>query len=136
MRKSRPPRVLLLGVIVVGLALGAWAPPRADAAISYYNCTLKPTWQWCDGKANGSFDGVNSWDYNQGSYDGPWDNSVTMCQQVIKPSTGQYLSGHSCGLNITIGIYGHVVCACYEAEILQISSGPRSISGFADSDRY
>jgi hypothetical protein len=135
MRKGRT-QLVLLGAIVAGLLVGAWAPPRADATVSYYNCVLKPSYDWCDGRANGSFDGLNSWDYNQASYDGPWDYTVNVCQMVWKPSTGQVLLGHACGWNINIGIYGHVTCACYEAQITHTNSSPRSISGFADADRY
>lgn len=127
-------RFALLGALVTGLIAGAVVPSQASAAVSNYSCTPKPSFQWCDGRANGSYDGLNSWDYNEGAYNGPWDNTVNMCQRVWKPSTGGILAGHGCALNFTWNDYGNVTCACYEAEILQISSGDRYILGYADSN--
>jgi hypothetical protein len=126
-------RLALLGVIAAGMAAGAVVPSQASAAISYYNCVLKPSNQWCDGRANGSYDGQNSWDYNEGWYPGAWDNTVTACQRVWKPSSGGVLAGSSCAFNRTWHDYGNVQCACYDAEVKQISGGPHSINGYADS---
>jgi hypothetical protein len=109
-------------------------PGQASAFDSYYNCVLKPVNQWCDGRANGSYDGQNSWDFNQTWYPGAWDGTVTACQHVWKPSTGGVLAGASCDSNVTQNDYGDVQCVCYDAEAMQQSGGPHSINGYADSD--
>lgn len=131
MSKSRMRIALLCALTLVALA--AVAPPPASAFTSYYNCTLKPVGLWCDGRANGSFDGLHSWDYNEGWYDGSWDDTVLMCQHVWKPASGNELPGSSCDYNYTSHYYGDVQCACYEAEVRQYSTGNRSISGYADA---
>lgn len=131
MRRATTRMALLCALTVV--ALGAAAPPPASALVSYYNCTAKPTGLWCDGRANGSFDGLHSWDFNEGWFDGSWDSTVIMCQHVWKPASGGELPGASCDYNHTSHIYGNVQCACYEAEVRQYSTGNRNISGFADA---
>jgi hypothetical protein len=131
MRKARA-RLALFAVLAVG-AVGAVAPTTASALISDYYCTQKPSNQWCDGRANGSFDGLHSWDFNEGWYSGPWDGTVYMCERVWRPATGGVL-GSSCGYNYTAHYYGSVSCACYEAEVLQLSSGSRNIQGRANTD--
>lgn len=120
--------------LAAALAIGALAAtaPAASAFISYYNCVLKPSGQWCDGKANGSFDGLNSWDYNEGW--NPGSGSFTVCQQVYRPATGNSLPGSNCGVNFTSYYYGNVTCVCYEAEVMQTSGSAKSINGYADSD--
>jgi hypothetical protein len=122
-----------LSAVVSAFALSAFAPAPATALISHYDCYLKPSNQWCDGRANGTYDGQNSWDFNQGWYPGAWDGTVTACQHVWKPSTGGVLTGSSCAVNFTQNDYGNVVCSCYDAEVLQISGGAHSVNGFADS---
>lgn len=115
-------------------AIGAMAAAPAQAYTSYYNCVLKPSNVWCDGRANGSYDGLNSWDYNEGWYPGTWDGTVTACQRLYKPSDGTVLTGSSCGLNYTSHDYGTITCSCWEANVKQISGGNHSINGMADSD--
>lgn len=130
----RDARLGLALLIVVGAcALSALAPASANAFVSYYNCVLKPSNQWCDGRANGSFDGLHSWDYNYGWYPGTWDDSVYVCERVWRPSTG-FVLGDSCSYNWTEHIYGNITCVCYEANVKQISGGPHSINGLADAD--
>lgn len=124
-------RLVLLALVVVG-AVGMLAPTQASALSSNYNCVNKPSGQWCDGRANGTYDGQHSWDYNEGW--NPGGGSFTVCQGVYKPSTGGWLAGDSCGNNWTSHYYGNVTCACYDAEVRQLSGSPKSINGFADSD--
>jgi hypothetical protein len=126
-------RSALLAALVVG-ALSALAPSSASAYVGTYNCVLKPVGQWCDGRANGTYDGQHSWDYNEGWYPGAWDGTVTACERVWKPSTGGVLAGGGCSLNWTSTYYGNVVCVCYDAEVRQYSGGPHSINGYADAD--
>lgn len=126
-------RLALFAVLAVGV-LGAVVPASASAFAGYYNCVLKPSNQWCDGRANLSFDGLHSWDYNEGWYPGAWDGSVTACQRLYKLSTGTQLAGSSCGANYTNNYYGNQTCVCLEAEVKQISGGPHSINGYADAD--
>jgi hypothetical protein len=121
-------RVVLFALLAVG-ALGYLAPASAGAFVSYYNCTAKPSGQWCDGRANLSFDGLHSWDYNQG-----WGGAFQVCQRVWKPSTGGVLAGSNCGTGYAAFYYGAVQCACYEAEVLQNSGAAQNINGFADAD--
>jgi hypothetical protein len=132
MTKARR-RLALLGVVLASVVAGAVVPSQASAVLSYYNCVLKPVNQWCDGRANGSYDGQNSWDYNEGWYPGAWDNTVTACQRVWKPSSGGVLGGASCAFNVTWNDYGDVQCTCYDAEVKQQSGGPHSINGRANS---
>lgn len=124
-------RIALLALVTVG-AVGILVPAQASALTSYYNCVNKPSNQWCDGRANGSYDGQHSWDYNEGW--NPGGGSFTVCQGVYKPSTGGWLSGLSCNTNWTATYYGAVTCACYDAEIQQQSGASKSINGFADAD--
>jgi hypothetical protein len=124
-------RLALLAVVVVG-AIGAVAPASATAFVGYYNCVLKPSNQWCDGRANGTYDGLHSWDWNEGWYPGAWDGSVTACERVWRPSTGGIL-GSSCHVNYVDHYYGNVSCVCYEANVKQVSGGPHSINGYADA---
>jgi len=129
------PNLSVKGAVLACLAAATFAlaaAPSASAAISYYNCIDKPSGQWCDGRANGSFDGLNSWDYNEGW--NPGGGAFTVCQQVYRPATGNSLAGSSCASNFTAHWYGDVTCVCYEAEVLQTSGSPKSINGYADSD--
>jgi hypothetical protein len=123
-------RLVLLATLAAG-ALGALVPSSASAFVSYYNCTSKPPHQWCDGRANGSFDGLHSWDYNQAWSIG---GGVNVCQQVWKPSTGGVLAGSNCAWNAVAFYYGNVQCACYEAEVKHVGAFPQGINGFADAD--
>jgi hypothetical protein len=100
--------------------------------VGYYSCVNKPHNQWCDGRANGTFDGLHSWDYNEAW--NPGGGSFQVCQGVYKPSSGNWLAGDSCGSNWVGHVYGNVTCVCYEAQIRQTSGGPRSINGVADAD--
>ena len=119
-------------VALATAALILAVPASASALISYYNCVDKPSGLWCDGRANGSFDGLNSWDYNEGW--NPGSGSFTVCQQVYRPATGNSLAGSSCHTNFTAYYYGDVTCVCYEAEVMQTSGSQKSINGYADSD--
>jgi hypothetical protein len=126
-------RLALLAVTIAS-AIAAVAPSSASAFVGFYNCTLKPSGQWCDGRANGTYDGLHSWDYNEGWYPGTWNNLVTACQRLWRPSTGVVLLGWSCSLNSTATYYGAQTCVCFEANVLQYSGGPHSINGEADAD--
>ena len=133
MRKTRT-RFALVPILILGIVVMV-APTQANAEInSYFSCQSKPSGQWCDGRANGSFDGLHSWDYVKGWYPGTWDSSVTVCQHVWRPATGQVLAGATCDYNWTEHYYGNVTCACYEAEVLQYSSGPRNLNGNAEAE--
>jgi len=124
--------VLLAALVVV--AVSAVVPSNANALDSYYNCVLKPSGQWCDGRANGTYDGLNGWDYTEGWYPGTWDGSVIACEHVINPSNGAELgTGGTCASNWTSHVYGSVT-GSYEAEVRQYSGGNHSINGYADSD--
>jgi hypothetical protein len=120
-----------LTVLLAFGAISVVAPSQASAFISYYNCVNKPHNQWCDGRANGSYDGEHSWDYNEGW--NPGGGSFTVCQRVWKPSSGGVLGGSSCSTNYAWAYYGDVQCVCYDAEVLQTSGSPKSINGFADA---
>jgi hypothetical protein len=122
-------RLALLVVLAAGV-LGALVPTSASAFVSYYSCVNKPAQQWCDGRANGSFDGMHSWDFNQG-----WViiGGSTVCQQVWKPSSADYLNGSSCGWGAASHYYGNVQCVCYEAEVKHTSALPQNLNGFADA---
>lgn len=117
-------------VALATAALILAVPASASALISYYNCVDKPSGLWCDGRANGSFDGLNSWDYNEGW--NPGAGSFGICQRVWRPATGNAL-GASCGTNWTGFYYGNVQCNCYEANVKQTSGVARSVNGYADS---
>lgn len=121
-------RLVLLAFVAIG-AWGILAPTQASAFVGYYSCYDKPPYQWCDGHANGTYDGLHSWDYNQG-----WSNGYRVCQGVYKPSSGNYLYGNSCADNVVNNYYGDVTCVCYEAQIAQVGSIPVTINGFADAD--
>lgn len=121
---------LALLTFAVVAVVGAAAPARSDALVSYYSCTNKPSGVWCDGRANGSFDGLHSWDYNQGYAPG----ATSTCQGLYKPSTGIWLVGTSCTPgNLASNYYNPQSCACLEANIAQNSSGNLTINGFADT---
>jgi hypothetical protein len=126
-------RFALLCVLAFA-ALAAAVPAQADAWTSYYDCYMKPSGLWCDGRANGSFDGLADYDYNEGWYPGAWDGTVTACQRLYKPSTGTEMSGATCALNYTAKYYGVITCTCWEANVKQISGGNHSINGMADTD--
>lgn len=132
MRNARALRALFCVLVFSALAAASASP--ASAYTGYYSCTLKPAWQWCDGRANGTYDGQHSWDYNEGWYPGAWDNTVTACQRLYKPSDGSQLSGSSCAYNYTSNDYGTVSCVCYDAEVMQVSGGTHSIYGMAIAD--
>ena len=125
--KVRSALAALIAIAVVGVV----APAQADAFVSYYNCVNKASGAWCDGRANGSYDGQHSWDYNQAS--NPGGGSITVCQRVYHPSTGTWLSGDGCGTNWASNIYGNVQCVCYDAEVRQLSGAAASVNGFADA---
>lgn len=122
---------LALAALAVVGTVGIVVPAQAEAFVSYYNCVNKPDGQWCDGRANGSYDGEHSWDYNQAS--NPGGGSFQVCQRVYKPSSGGTLAGDGCGLNWTAHVYGNVTCICYDAEVRQFSGGAASVNGFADA---
>jgi hypothetical protein len=124
-------RLALLALVALG-TVGMLLPTQASALTSYYNCVSKPAFQWCDGRANGSYDGQHSWDYNEAW--NPGGGSFTVCQGVYKPSTGAWLASPTCFTNWVSRYYGAVTCACYDAEIQQQSAGAQSINGFADTD--
>jgi hypothetical protein len=123
-----------LFALLATCAVGGFSPPTADAYEAYYYCSLKPVGYWCDGRANGSYPGLHSWDYQYGWYPGTWDNTVMVCQRVFRPSTGYVLPNSSCGLNATAGDYGNQTCICLEANVRQYSGGPHTIWGLADAD--
>src|ERR1700754_2375216 len=113
---------VLVGAVAIAL------PAQAGAFVSYYNCVNKPHDQWCDGRANGSFDGLHSWDWNEG-----WtpDGAIGVCVGSYRPGNGTWLAS-ACDANNWIGrIYGNVTCACYEAQVKQQTGGARSVNGFA-----
>lgn len=129
--KKRTAIYVLFAVLAVGVTL----PTQASAFTSYYNCVLKPVGQWCDGRANGSYDGQHSWDYNEGWYPGSPSGVVWTCEHVLKPSSGNELGGGGwCAYDWISHYYGNVQCACYDAEVRQYSGGPHSINGYADAD--
>jgi hypothetical protein len=121
-------RFALLALVGVGL-FGAFIPAQANALVSYYNCVNKPSNQWCDGRGNGSFDGLHTWKYNQASNPGP--GSSTVCQALYRPSDGAWFGG-TCFTNF-ISDYYSSSCACLEANALQASGSPKSVNGFADT---
>jgi hypothetical protein len=121
---------LALVVAVVTTVAALFAPGTAAALDGYYNCVLKPAGQWCDGRANGTYDGVHSWDSSEAWYPGVWDNTVTACERLYKPSNGTTL-GSSCAANYVFHNYISVTCVCYEAHAMQVSGGAHSINGHA-----
>jgi hypothetical protein len=131
--KNARARLALLSVLAFS-AIAAAVPAAADAYVSYYDCYLKPSNVWCDGRANGSFDQIDDYDYNEGWYPGTWDGTVTACQRLYKTSDGSVLGGSNCAANYTAYDYGTVTCVCYEANVKQISGGDHSIHGMADSE--
>jgi hypothetical protein len=119
--------------LVLALAAVGSGAPSASALESYYYCSLKPVGSWCDGKANGTYDGLNGWDYTEAWYPGDWDNTVTACEHVINPSNGTEIGGGgNCDLNWTSHYYG-AISGSYEAEVRQYSGGPHTIYGYANS---
>lgn len=125
-------RLALLALLAC-TALGVLVPSQASALLSYYNCVNKPAYQWCDGRANGSFDGLHSWDYNQ-AYN-PGSGTFVVCEQLYKPSTDTWLGGSpACSDNYVGRYYGVQTCACLEANVYHRASSSKSISGFADTD--
>lgn len=124
-------RLAVLALFAVS-AVGIVVPTQASAFVSYYNCVNKPSHDWCDGQANGTYDGQHSWDYNSGT--NPGGGSFYVCQGVYHPSSGTWLTGHGCGLNWTTHVYGNIQCACYDAKVAQTSGSAQSINGFADAD--
>lgn len=124
-------RLTVLALIAVG-AVGIVAPTQANAFVSWYNCVDKPSLEWCDGQANGSYDGQHSWDYNSAA--NPGGGSFYVCQGIYHPSSGTWLAGHGCATNNAQNYYGDVQCACYIAKVAQTSGSPQSINGFADAE--
>jgi hypothetical protein len=119
--------LLAFAVVVV---VGAAAPARSDALVSYYSCSNKPPGSWCDGRANGTFDGLHSWDYNQGYAPG----APSACQGLYKPSTGIWLTGSGCEPDdLATNYYNPQSCACLEANIAHYAAGNMTITGFADT---
>jgi hypothetical protein len=132
MKKGRARAMLCaaLGLCLLGVVL----PSGATALISNYNCPSKPNSQWCDGRANGSFDGLHSWNYNRGNFN---NGGVTqICVHIWKPSTGGEL-GAECAFNDHVWQFeGNVQCACYEAEVIHFNfGGPLNLFGYADTER-
>jgi len=125
-------RFALLCVLAFSVAGAAGATP-ATAFITYYDCTLKPSNVWCDGRANSSFDAVDDYDYAEGWYPGPWDGTVTACQRLYRVSDGAVLSGSSCAANFTSNDYP-TQTTNWEANVKQISGGDHSIHGMADTN--
>ena len=124
-------RLVLIALAALSLA-GVAVPAQAGANFTFFSCTDQASGSWCDGRANGSYDGEDSWDYVEG-----WDvsvNSVEVCQRVYKPSTGNWIVGTSCDDDWVNHYYGNVVCVCYDAQVRQLNGSPYTINGFADSD--
>jgi hypothetical protein len=123
---------LALLALVAATTVGVLVPAQASALSSYYNCVNKPAFQWCDGRANGSFDGQHSWDYNEAW--NPGGGSFTVCEGIYKPSTGTWIATSLCGGNFVGHYYGAQTCACLEANIHHQAGSSKSINGFADTD--
>lgn len=123
---------LALLALAAFIAVGVFGPAQASALLSNYNCVNKPPLQWCDGRANGSFDGQHSWDFNEGW--NPGGGSFHVCQGIYKPSTGTWLPIQTCGMNYISRYYGVQTCACLEANVHHQAGSPKSINGFADTD--
>jgi hypothetical protein len=125
--------VRLAVALVVALIFVGFKAPSSSALESYFYCSLKPVGVWCDGKANGTYDGLNGWDYLEAWYPGDWNNTVTACERAINPSTGVVLGGGgSCQLNWTSQYYGNI-SGSWEAQARQYSGGPHTIWGYANS---
>lgn len=125
-------RARLAVLALLALGAGMLIPAQASAFTSWYNCINKPSDTWCDGRANGTYDGQHSWDYNSAS--NPSGIPFYVCQRVYKPSSGNWLTGNSCGVDYIAHVYGNVTCICYDAEASQLSGSGRDIYGFADAD--
>ena len=130
MSKARIALLATLAACIIATAI----PAQAGAYAGYYNCVLKPSNQWCVGRANGSYDGVHSWDWNESWYPGTWDGTVTACQRLWNVNTSSQQAGSSCGANYTNNYYGPITGVCFDAEAKQISGGNHSINGYADAD--
>lgn len=124
-------RAVLLAVVAAAV-MGIAVPAQADAAVSYFSCVNKPSDLWCDGRANGTYDGQDDWNVVEG-WHMDYGQNYGVCQRLYKPSTGGVLSGDGCAVDFVHHYYGQVQCACYDAEIAQTSGGQRTIYGFADS---
>ena len=82
-------RLAVLAVLAVS-AVALLIPAQSSAFNSWYNCINKPSDTWCDGRANGTYDGQHSWDYNSAS--NPSGIPFWVCQRVYKPSSGNWLA--------------------------------------------
>jgi len=122
----------LAGAMACACALSLLSSTPAAAFGSYYNCVNKPPDLWCDGKANGSYDGLNSWDFNEAW--NPGAGTFAVCERVWRPATGGVLGTPGCGNNWIAHYYGDVQCNCYEANVEHWASTNRNINGYADSD--
>ena len=122
---------LALLALVACTAVGILVPTQASALSSYYNCVNKPSHQWCDGRANGSFDGLHSWDYNEAW--NPGGGSFRVCEGLYWPATGTFI-GSLCGGNYVGHYYGTQTCACLEANIHHQAGTSKSINGYANTD--
>jgi hypothetical protein len=113
--------------------LAAMVPALAEAAPSYYNCASKPPWALCDGRANGTFDGIDDYDYNRATYTG--GGAVIVCQGLLHHSSSTWLPMPNCssGSNNYIDYYyGNITCVCYEANVSHATDGNYTLYGFAD----
>ena len=128
--KTAPMALLSAALCAFALCAVAMAP-AAGAAVTYYNCVNKPPFAWCDGKANGSFDGLGSWDYNEAW--NPGSGTFPVCERVYRPATGGVLNGWGCAHNWIAHYYGDVQCNCYEAHARHEAGGNRNVNGYADS---
>lgn len=125
---------LALLALIAATAVGALAPAQSSALSSYYNCVNKPAFQWCDGRANGSFDGLHSWDYNEAWNSNPGGGSFYVCEGLYQPSTGNWLTIPLCGNNWVGHYYGAQGCACLEANMYHQAGSSKSINGYANTD--
>jgi hypothetical protein len=123
---------LALLALVACTAVGVLVPAQANALASYYNCVNKPAYQWCDGRANGSFDGLHSWDYNEAW--NPGGGSFAVCEGLYWPATGTWIGIPSCGTNWVGRYYGNQTCACLEANIHHQAGSSKTINGYANTD--
>jgi hypothetical protein len=130
MTRARAWRALLALIIVS--AVGITVPTQASALVSFFSCSNKPNLEWCDGKANGTYDGQHSWDYIQGWHAA--GGSFFVCQGIYRPATGGWLPGHSCDVDVVIFNYGNITCACYEAKVAQTSGSAQTLYGYADTE--
>ncbi len=123
---------LALLALVAYIAVGVLVPAQASALVSYYNCVNKPPQQWCDGRANGSYDGRHSWDYNEAW--NPGAGSFAVCEGMYWPATGTFLLTPICNSNFVGRYYGVQTCACLEAKVYHQAGTSKSVNGFADTD--